>query len=64
MSLMTKILMGFVVAAVFPLLYMAAGVLKVNGVWRIKVQQFEKAVATMLPGVRCLNPKPGERASL
>lgn len=44
MSLMTKILMGFVVAAVFPLLYLSAGVLKVNKIWREMAQKFEKVV--------------------
>lgn len=45
MSILTKVLIGLVVVAVFPLIYFAAAALKVQEAWRSKVQAFEKAVA-------------------
>jgi hypothetical protein len=44
MSILTKVLIGLVVVAVFPLVYFAAAALKVQQAWRSKVQAFEKAV--------------------
>lgn len=45
MSILTKVLIGLVVIAVFPLTYFAAAALKVHEVWRAKVEAYEKAVA-------------------
>jgi len=45
MSILTKILLALVVISIFPVLYMGAGVLSVNEIWRKKVASYEKAVA-------------------
>lgn len=45
MSVLTKVLLGLVVVATFPLLYLTAGTLKVNKTWREAVRNFDKAVA-------------------
>jgi len=45
MSIVTKVLIGLVVVAVFPLVYYAAAVLKVHQAWHEKVARFEVAVA-------------------
>jgi hypothetical protein len=37
MSILTKVLLGFVVIAIFPVIFLAAGVLNVNNIWRNKV---------------------------
>lgn len=44
MSIFTKILLGLVLIAAFPAIYLAAGVLNVQGAWRVKVAEFEKAL--------------------
>ncbi len=44
MSIFTKILLGLVLIAAFPAIYLAAGVLSVQGAWRTKVAEFETAL--------------------
>jgi hypothetical protein len=44
MSILTKILIGLMVVAVFPLLYFTAGVLAVQHAWRDKVDDFAQAI--------------------
>lgn len=44
MSILTKVLLGLVLIAAFPAIYLAAGVLSVQGAWRTKVAEFERAV--------------------
>jgi len=44
MSILTKILLGLVVVAVFPLLFFTAAVLKVQHAWRDKIDDFEKVL--------------------
>jgi hypothetical protein len=46
MSILTKVLLGFVIVAVFPVIYFAAGVLSNNQAWRAKVATFEKTLVT------------------
>jgi len=42
MSILTKILLAFVIIAVFPVVYFAAGVLNINQAWRTKVASLNK----------------------
>lgn len=44
MSIFTKVLLGLVLIAAFPAIYLAAGVLSVHGAWRTKVAEFETAL--------------------
>lgn len=44
MSIFTKVLLGLVLIAAFPAIYLAAGVLSVQGAWRTKVAEFETAL--------------------
>lgn len=46
MSILTRVLLGFVIVAIFPVLYLAAAVLNVNGAWRQKAEQLEAVLAT------------------
>jgi hypothetical protein len=41
MSILTKILLALVVIAIFPMVFLAAGVLNVNQVWRSKYSEYE-----------------------
>ncbi len=45
MSILTKVLLGLALVAIFPVLYLSAGVLNVNHAWRTKVEAFRAAVA-------------------
>lgn len=45
MSILTKILIGLVVVAVFPLLFFAAATLKVQKSWREKLDVFQQTIA-------------------
>jgi hypothetical protein len=45
MSILTKVLMGLLIVAVLPLFYLTSAVMKVNNTWRLKVREFDKAVA-------------------
>ena len=45
MSIFTKVLLGLVLIMTFPVLYLAAGVLNVQGAWRVKHTAFEKQLA-------------------
>lgn len=45
MSILTKVLLGLVVVATLPLLYLTSATMKVNHTWRVKVREFDKAVA-------------------
>ena len=44
MSILTKVLIGLVVTAVFPLLFFSAAALKVQHAWRDKLDEFQKTV--------------------
>lgn len=44
MSILTKVLIGLVVVAVFPLIFFSAAVLKVQKSWRSEIDKFQKAV--------------------
>lgn len=45
MSILTKVLLGLTLVAIFPVLYLGAAVLNVNGAWRAKVDALKAAVA-------------------
>jgi len=44
MSILTKVLIGLVIVAVFPVIYLAGGVLNMQDVWHKKVQQLQAQV--------------------
>lgn len=44
MSILTKVLIGLVIVAVFPVIYFAGGVLNMQDVWHKKVQQLQAQV--------------------
>jgi hypothetical protein len=46
MSILTKILLAFVVIAIFPVIFLSAGVLNVNNVWQKKVADMNRVLDT------------------
>lgn len=45
MSILTKVLIGLVIVAVFPVLYLAASVLNIQNEWHRKIKDFNAAIA-------------------